>query len=164
MKRITILLIAAVSVFSLTAFADNLGDLKSKKPEKRIAAAHYFGEKAETDGLNEDELLRLIELADDPNAEVRAAGRDAVMLNTNLELVEIWAERYITRGNYLGSFICYANAYYNYYEIYENTADAEVKAIFKSDRDKARLKAKEVYKQIIGAEKKLLAAPVYNEL
>jgi hypothetical protein len=164
MKKVVVLTYIAVLIIPLITYAYSLSDLNSSQTEIRVETAQYLGEKAENEGLSEEELIKLIELADDPDDEVRAAGRDAVLRNTNLELVENWAERYKTRGNYYGVFICYANVYSLYSEKYENTADAEVKAIFKSDRDKAQLEAKEVYKKIKGTEKKDLAAPVYTGL
>ncbi len=164
MDRYTILtLLVLVSTFTFV-FAGSFDDLSSKDAETRIEAARYFEEKAAEDGLIEEELGKLIELADDSNYEVRVASRDAVLNNSNLEIAEIWAERYSTRGNAYGSFICYVNAYYINSDKYANTSDAEVKEILKADRDKAKVKAKDAYEDIKGKDKKELATPVYNKL
>ena len=164
MGKYTLTVLISLALTISTVYADSFKDLSSDSIETRIEAAHYFEEKAAEDGLTEEELGKLIEFADDPDPEVRVAGRDAVLKNSNLEIVEIWAERYATRRNNYGSFICYVNAYYINSGKYENTSDAEVKEILKSDRDKAKAKAKETYKDIKGKEKIELATPVYDNL
>lgn len=164
MGKFTILTSLAVLLCATFVFADSFGDLSSKDAETRIEAARYFEDKAGEDGLTEEELGKLIELADDTNYEVRVASRDAVLNNSNLEIAEIWAERYANRGNAYGSFICYVSAYYINSEKYSITSDAEVKEILKADRDKAKVKAKDAYKDIKGKDKKELATPVYNNL
>jgi hypothetical protein len=164
MGKYTIFIILALTLSTAFVFADSFKDLSSKDAETRIEAAHYFEEKAGEEGLTEEELGRLIELADDSNDEVSVASRDAVLKNSNLEITEIWAERYATRGNKYGSFICYVNAYYINSEKYAVTSDAEVKDILKADRDKAKTKAIEAYKAIRGSDKKELATPIYNNL
>jgi len=164
MGKYTIFIIIALTLSTTFVFADSFKDLSSKDAETRIEAAYYFEEKAGEEGLTEDELGKLIELADDSNVEVRVASRDAVLKNSNLEITEIWAERYATRGNPYGSFICYVNAYYINSDKYETASDAEVKDILKADRDKAKAKAKEAYEGIRGNDKKELVTPVYDNL
>jgi len=164
MGKYTITIMIALGLVTTTVFADYFDDLISNSDETRIEAARYFEEKAADDGLTEEELGKLIELADDSNSEIRVIARDAVLKNTTPEIAEIWGERYATRGNKYGSFLCYVNAYYIKSANYDSTSDAEVKEILKADRDNVRVKAKEIYASIKGKDKIGLATPIYNGL
>ncbi len=164
MGKYTLTILIAIALGISVVYGDSFKDLSSDNAEIRLSAAQYFEDKAGQEGLSEEELVKLIELGDDSDYEVTVAARDAVLKNTDLEIAEIWAERFANRRNIYGSFICYVNAYDINSDKYASISDAEVKDIIKADRDKAKAKAKEAYNGINDKVKKELATPVYNRL